>query len=425
MKREDLPRSTAPIFLLGGHQTDFARNWAREGRALADLVRDTAQGALAGADIAASDVEVGHVGNFAAELFAGQGHLGGLLVEADPAFHGLPTSRHEAACASGSVAVLAAMADLESGRYDVALVLGVELMRNVPGADAAAKLGAAAWVPRETANVVYPWPEMFSRLGDVYERRHGLSRDHLVAIARNNFANARKNPNAQTRRWELGPLSFEAGTPENPHVAGRLYKHDCSQVTDGGAAVVLASARGAAEWAKRRDLSVDALPKITGWGHRTSRMALADKLSDSEGGPYVFPHVRQAITDAFARARVEGPRALDAIECHDCFTTTEYMILDHFGLAPPGEPWRVIEDGTIALGGKLPVNPSGGLMGLGHPVGASGVRMLLDAARQVTGEAGEYQVAGARRVATLNIGGSATTSVCFVVEGGGGARPAN
>jgi len=401
-----------PVFVLGGYQTDFGRNFTREGKTLADLVRETAQGALAAAAVDAAEIEVGHVGNFAAELFVGQGHLGGLLVEADPAFAGLPTSRHEAACASGGVAVLAAMADIEAGRYDVALVLGVELMRNGSTLDAAAKLGAAAWVPRETEGLAQVWPEMFSRVGDEYARRYGLRREHLVAIARSNFANAKRNPNAQTRRWELGPASFDADAPENPRVAGSLHKYDCSQVTDGGAAVVLASERFiAARGARPRS-------RIAGFGHRTSRMALADKLADSRGDAYVFPHVRRAITDAFARAGIEGAAALDLVETHDCFTTTQYMAIDHFGITPPGESWRAVEDGATLLGGRLPVNPSGGLMGLGHPVGASGVRMLLDAHKQVTGAAGDVQVEGARRAATLNLGGSATTSVCFVVEGG-------
>ena len=404
-----------PVFVLGGFQTDFARNITREGLALADLVRETAQGALADAGVRADEVEVGHVGNFAAELFVGQGHLGGLPVEADPAFAGLPTSRHEAACASGSVALLAAMADLQAGRYDLALVLGVELMRSGTGLEAAQKLGAAAWVPRETEGLPHVWPEMFSRVGDEYERRYGLRREHLVAIARSNFANARHNPLAQTRRWTLGPAAFAEDAPENPRIAGRIHKYDCSQVTDGGAALLVASERFAREHARRSGTS---FARITGFGHRTSRMALADKLADSRGDRFVFPHVRRAITDAYARAGVEGPGDLDAIETHDCFTTTQYMAIDHFGITPPGESWRALDDGTTLAGGKLPVNPGGGLMGTGHPVGASGVRMVLDAARQVTGKAGATQVPGARRAATLNIGGSATTSVCFVVEGG-------
>lgn len=409
-------RKTAPIFVLGGHQTDFARNLTREGKSLAELIAETAQEALAISQIEAADIEVGHVGNFAGELFSQQGHLGGLLVEADPAFVGLPTGRHEAACASGSIALLAAMADIEAGRYDTALVLGVELMRNGTAFEASQKLGAAAWVPRETEGVAYPWPSMFSEVGDEYERRYGLKREHLVALAKGSFENAKRNPNAQTRGWTLSQTAFEAGGPENPTIAGRLCKLDCSQVSDGGAAVVLASARRAEAHARERGIPLSSLPRITGWGHRTAQMSLQSKLSASREEAYVFPQVRGAITDAFARAGIEGAGDLDTIECHDCFTTTHYMAIDHFGITPPGQSFQAIDDGRVLFGGSIPVNPSGGLIGLGHPVGASGVRMVLDAAKQVAGIAGEYQVKGARRAATLNIGGSTTTSVVFVVE---------
>jgi len=109
---------------------------------------------------------------------------------------------------------------------------------------------------------------------------------------------------------------------------------------------------------------------------------------------------------------------LQGIETHDCFSPTEYMAIDHFGITPPGESWRAVETGDIRIDGRIPVNPSGGLIGVGHPVGATGVRMLNDAARQVTGSAGDCQVEGARRFGTLNIGGSATTVVSFVVERG-------
>ena len=125
--------------------------------------------------------------------------------------------------------------------------------------------------------------------------------------------------------------------------------------------------------------------------------------------------MRETIQDAFRRAGVSDVSEIDAIETHDCFAVTEYMAIEHFGMTKPGEAWKAVEDGTIAFGGKLPVNPSGGLIGLGHPVGATGVRMLLDAAKQAAGEAGDYQVEGAKKVATLNIGGTTTTTCCFVV----------
>ncbi len=403
-------------FVLGGAQTDFLRNWTREGATLADLIAEPVHAALTDAQIEAADVEVAHVGNFASEIYCGQGHLGGLLVEADPAFSGLPTSRHEAACASGSVAVLAAMADLEAGRYDVAVVVGVEMMRNVGTAAAVGNLGAAAWVPDETEGIPMVWPEVFATLGDEYDRRYGLDDAHLRAIARNSFANARRNPLAQTRRWELPEGAFTDDDHDNPRVAGRLRRHDCSQITDGGACVVLANARFASEWARARSVDLDTIARIAGWGHRTARMSYAGKLADSNGEQFVFPHVRGTITDAFERAGLADVHGLDAIECHDCFTTTHYMAIDHFGITEPGESWKAIESGDVFADGPLPINPSGGLIGCGHPVGASGVRMLFDVAKQVQGRAGDCQVEGARTAATLNIGGSATTSVSFVVS---------
>ena len=412
-------RSTAPVFVLGGAQTDFARHVTREGRTLTDLIRETAQSALGDAKVDAAEVEVGHVGNFVAELFCGQGHLGGLLVEADPAFEGMPTSTHEAACAAGGAAMMAAMADLESGRYDCALVLGVEVMRNLKGDAAAKHLGAAAYVPRETEGVQYPWPQLFSELGDEYERRYGLAHRHLAALAQSNFANARRNPNAQTRAWVLEPKNFTEDDAANPVVAGRIRKQDCSQITDGGAAVLLASARFAERWARRAGRPMGEVPVLRGWGHRTGRMSFKDKIASSRDAAYVLPHVRGAITDAYARAGVEGPAALDAIETHDCFTTTHYMAIDHFGMTAPGQSWRAIEEGVVARGGRCPMNPGGGLTGGGHPIGATGVRMVLDAAKQVRGAAGDYQVEGARTVATLNLGGSGTTAVCTIVGRGG------
>ena len=132
----------------------------------------------------------------------------------------------------------------------------------------------------------------------------------------------------------------------------------------------------------------------------------------------MLPHTRRAITDAYARAGIADCWALDGIETHDCFTTSEYMAIDHFGLTRPGESWKAVEEGVIALDGKLPINPSGGLIGCGHPVGATGVRQVLDAYLQTSGQAGATQVPNARRFATLNIGGSGTTSVVFVVGNG-------
>ncbi|MBO2450134.1 acetyl-CoA acetyltransferase [Actinomadura barringtoniae] len=404
------------VWVLGGHQTDFARNWARAGLEFSDLVGEVVEDTLADSGVAAEDVEVIHVGNAFGQLFTGQGQLGGMPATVHEGLWGVPSSRHEAACASGGIAVLSAMADLEAGRYDCALVLGVELEKTVPGDLAAQHLGAAAWVGHEGQDATFMWPYMFNELIGEYERRYGIDDRHLQAISELNMRNAKANPNAQTRAWKFTDASFTSDAEANPPVEGRVRRQDCSQMTDGGAGVVLVSDR----WLQRNGRGGGA--RIAGWGHRTVGLPLRQKVDKSAGEAYVLPHVRQAVLDAFKRAGVEGVDDLDGIETHDCFSMSEYMAIDHFGITGPGESWKAIENGELEIGGRIPVNPSGGLIGGGHPVGATGVRMLLDATRQVTGRAGGYQVEGARRVGTLNIGGSTTTTVSLVVEGNDDGR---
>jgi acetyl-CoA C-acetyltransferase len=405
----------AEVFILGGAQTDFARNIEREGGGMFELFRDVAEAAFAATGIEPRQVETAHVGNFVGELFAGQGQLGGFFGHVHPDLAGIPTSRHEAACASGSIAILAASAEIEAGRYGLALVLGIELMRNVPGQRAAEYLGSAAWAGREAQEARFLWPYMFSKVAEEYEERFGLDRTHLKAISENAFANAKKNPNSQTRGWKTDAPFFSDDDEANPPIEGSLRKADCGQVTDGAAAIFLASRSVAEAYAKRRGMALESIPRIKGWGHATAPLLYSTKVSASRGEPYVFPSVRKAMTNALGRAGMADIYGCDGVEVHDCFSITEYMAIDHFGITAPGESWKAVEDGTIALGGRLPVNPSGGLIGLGHPVGATGVRMTLDAWRQVTGNAGDYQVEGAKNFATFNVGGSATTSVSFVV----------
>jgi acetyl-CoA C-acetyltransferase len=398
------------VFVIGGYQTDFARNWQREGHDFAGLFAEVVRETLANAGISPSDVGVIHVGNAFGQLFTGQGQLGGMPATVEEELWDVPASRHEAACASGGVAILSAMADLEAGRYDCALVLGAELEKTVPGDTATSYLGAAAWVGHEGQDAKYMWPHMFSALADEYDHRYGLDSRYLQEISALNFGNARVNPNAQTRTWQFGPAAFTVDDQENPIVEGRVRRQECSQVTDGAAGVVLVSPR---LLATRKGFQVS---RIAGWGHRTAGLALSRKLARSADNPYVLPHVRAAVLDAFSRAEIPDVSALDGIETHDCFAMSQYMAIDHFGITAPGECWKAVESGELARDGRIPVNPSGGLIGGGHPVGASGVRMVLDAHKQLLGQAGGYQVEGARKFGTLNIGGSTTTTVSFVLD---------
>ena len=273
------------------------------------------------------------------------------------------------------------------------LVLGVEELKNLPGDQSSRNQNAAAWAGREDGDCRVMWPAAFGTLYQEYLTRYpDLSKADLRAslhhIAELNCANARRNPLAQTRHWRFDAGSFSDDDALNPMSEPGTRRQDCGQITDGACAMLLPAS---------------ASPQ------RTPRRPAE---------PLVFPHLQQAIADARRRAGIDTLDDLDAIETHDCFTMTEYVALDHLGFDAPGMAWRAIARGDIGPGGRLPVNPSGGLIGGGHPVGATGARMLHDAAQQVTANAGDTQVPGARRVATLNIGGACATVVSFVVAAG-------
>ncbi|MBP6851835.1 MAG: acetyl-CoA acetyltransferase [Rhodoferax sp.] len=408
---------TTPVYVLGGFQTDFAKVWSRNGQDISDMTRESTLGTLAACQLDASQIGSIHVGNAFGEIQRQQAHLGAMVAQMVPELWGVPAMRHEGACASSSLAVLSAMAEIEAGRYDCVLVLGVEEFKNVPGDIASQNQNAAAWQGHEDIDCKFMWPAAFGLLAQEYERRYGLDRRYLNRIAELNYGNAKRNPLAQTRQWNFDPLAFTDDDEANPVIEPGTRRQDCGQITDGACGVVLASAEFAGQHARRLGRSVESLARITGWGHRNAGLRLKDKITRSANAPYVFPHLREALEDTWRRAGVSGVDAMDGVETHDCFTTTEYMAIDHLGLTPPGQSWQAVEDGRIERGGSCPVNMSGGLIGCGHPVGATGTRLLLDAARQVTGSAGECQIEGARRIQTLNIGGSCATVVSFVVAG--------
>lgn len=301
------------VWILGGYQSDFARNLTREQRDFAALTAEVVDATLAAAQVDGAEIEVVHVGNAFGEMFAAQGHLGAMPATVCGDLWDTPASRHEAACASGSVAALSAMADLRSGSYDCALVVGLELEKTVPGDTAARYLGAAAWTGHEGAQARYLWPSMFAQVADEYDRRYGLDDTHLRAIAGLNFANARRNPNAQTRGWSV-PDPITDDDAVNPVTEGRLRRFDCSQMTDGGAAVVLVN-----DGYLRAHPSARPIGRIDGWGHRTVGLGLRQKLDRANDDPYVLPHVRAAVLDALRRAQATLDD-VDGFEVHDCFT---------------------------------------------------------------------------------------------------------
>ncbi|CAH0991100.1 hypothetical protein SIN8267_01201 [Sinobacterium norvegicum] len=407
--------ASEPIYLLGGHQSDFCRNVYRDGGTIADLFIDTVRDGLTSTQLNAGDIDVGHVGNFVSALFTGQGHLGGFFGHVDPAMANMPASSHEAACASGSMAMMAAMANLESGRYGIACVLGVEVMRNIDGAQAADNLRPAAWRDKEWQDTPYVWPCAFDGMIELYQQRHGLNKQHLNAISQQNFANAKLNPNAQSRQWQFNDHSFTDNDQHNPRIIGNIRRQDCGQITDGAAVVFLATESRARDYAKARGISLDSIPKIKGWGHINAPMLFSEKLKASQPGGLLLPHVQQLFQQTLARAKLANLDSIDGLEVHDCFNITQYMVIDHTGLYPPGEAWKAIENGDTIAGGQLPINMSGGLIGAGHPVGATGIRMALDCYKQVTDSAGGYQIDGARNMMTFNLGGSTTTCASLII----------
>lgn len=409
-------------YILGGAQTDFARNWRKEGKDMVAVLKEAVDDGLADAGLSFDDIKALNrdnriacfVGNFIAEKYLNQGHLGAFLTEVDPAFYGVPSARYEAACASGSVALDAAQTKIKAGDYDVAVVVGWEQMKTVDPRTGGDYLGCAAYYEKEAKGVELPFPRLFGRLADETLKKYreldeSRYMDALAKISVINYSNGKRNPLAQTRKKDMSyEQASTRGTEANPLIAGRLALSDCSQITDGAAVLVLCSERFIEE------RNIKEKPIIKGYGHRTAPLLFDKKVEESNRSPYILPWTRQAIADAYQRSGLTV-KNIDVFETHDCFTSSEYAAISAFGLTEPGKEYEAVESGLISFTGSKPINPSGGLIGCGHPVGATGVRMALDLYKQVTGIAGEYQVKNAENAMMLNIGGSATTNYAFVI----------
>ena len=410
------------VYILGGAQTDFERNWTKEGKGMIALLKEVIEDGLSDVGMTFADIKelnkenrIGcFVGNFIAEKYVEQGHLGAFLTEVDEAFYGVPSARYEAACASSSVAIDAAATKIRADECDVAIVIGWELMKTVNPKIGGDFLGRAAYYEKEGKNIDFPFPKLFGRLADetlkkypeLDEKRY---MDALARISVINYENAKRNPLAQTRKWFMSyDQASTRDTETNPIIGGRLATSDCSQITDGAVVVVLCSEKYI------KEKGIKNKPIIKGYGHRVAPILFEKKMADNADSKYVLPWTRQAVLDAYKRANLTVDD-IDVFETHDCFTSSEYASISAFGISEPGKEYEAIENGVIAFNGKKPINPSGGLIGCGHPVGASGTRMFLDLYKQVTGNAGTYQIKGAKNGMMLNIGGSATTNYVFVI----------
>ncbi|MEI4508630.1 acetyl-CoA acetyltransferase [Sphingopyxis sp. CCNWLW253] len=331
--------------------------------------------------------------------FARQGFEAALASLAVPELAHVPATRLENACATGSAALYGALDFIASGRGRIALVLGAEKMTATPTAEVGDILLSACYRPEEAA-IEGGFAGVFGKIAAGYFERYDDRSEELAMIAAKNHANGVGNPYAQMRK-DLGFEFCNLVSERNPYVAPPLRRTDCSLISDGAAALVVASADAAA-----------GLARAIGF---RARAHVNDHFPLSRRDPHAFEGARRAWTTALSDAAL-GLGDLDLVETHDCFTVAELIEYEAMGLAAPGEGYRVVRDGTTARDGRLPVNPSGGLKSRGHPIGATGVSQHVMACIQLTGEAEAMQVPGASIAGVFNMGGAAVTNYVSVLE---------
>ncbi len=385
---------TDPL-IVGWAHTKFGKSEAPDTMA---LMAEVARPALDHAGIAPEAVDGIFTGVFN-NGFSHQDFQGALVAMGTPELAGVPFLRTENACATGSAAIYAAADFIASGRGKVALVIGAEKMTATPNDRIGDILLSASFVPEE-GEIPGGFAGVFGRITEHYFQRHGDRSEELAMIAAKNHENGMRNPYAHMQK------AFDVGfcnTPseKNPLVAGPLRRTDCSLVSDGAAALVLAApevAEGLARSIRFR-----------------ARAQAGDYLALSRRDPIAFDGPRRAWRAALDQAGL-AVTDLSLVETHDCFTTAEMIEYEAMGLAEPGQGWRVIREGTTRFDGAMPVNPSGGLKSRGHPIGATGVSQHVMAAMQLAGDAGAMQVADARLAGVFNMGGAAVASYCSILE---------
>src|SRR3954466_13074657 len=405
-----------PVYILGGGRTDFKRNLKKEGKTIRNLITEAGKKALDDAKSDPAEIQAAAVGNFNAGQFTKQLHLGAFIPEIDPKLHGIPTMHTEAACASGSLSVLLGAQWIMGGFYDAVLVVGAEQQKTMPSIEGADALGAAADFHNEKPEYGdFMFPKLFGRIAQIYIDKYGASEQDLATVAWKNYAHARLNPMAQMREADLTLDCASQVSDKNPSVAPPLKVSDCSQITDGSAAVVLVSEK----FLTRLGRDKANTPRLLGFGHTTDYLAL-----DKKDAP-IFSTARKAAEQVFSMANLT-PRDVQGAEVHDCFSITEICAYEILGLADQGKGAELAMSGATALpqvrnervSGKIdfeiPVNTGGGLIGDGHPVGATGVRQVYEAYQHLTEQAGARQINGAKKFLTFNMGGSLTTSVAMI-----------
>ncbi len=345
----------------------------------------------------ASKIDALYIGSMSSGLFVGQEHLASLLTDY-LGFGGIPATRVESACASGSLAFKSAFLDVACGYSDVVLVGGVEKMTDVSGDEATYVLSTASDQEWESYNGV-TFPGLYALMARAYLEEHKVPRRYLSEVAVKNHEHGSRNPNAQF------PFKITAEDVEtSPMVADPLRVYDCSPVTDGAAALVISSL----ETAKK--LGIKPIVKVKGIGHATDTIALHSRKNLT-----VLNSTTLAAQQAYKMAGI-GPSDIDFVEVHDCFTIAELIVLESLGLFEKGLSGKATAHGETRIEGKLPVNPSGGLKSKGHPVGATGIAQLVEITEQLRQNCGSRQVKRARRGLAQNMGGTGGSSIVSILE---------
>ena len=405
-----------PVYILGGGRTDFKRNMKKEGKTIRHLITEAGKKAIDDAKIDPAEIQAGAVGNFNAGQFTKQLQLGAFIPEIDPKLRGIPTMHTEAACASGALSVLLGAQWIMGGFYDAVLVVGAEQQKTMSSLDGSDVLGAAADYHNEKPEYGdFMFPKLFGRIAQIYIDKYGVKESDLATVAWKNYAHAKLNPLAQMRDADITIDYASQVSEKNPSVAPPLKVTDCSQITDGAASLVLVSEK----YLERIGRDKGKTARLLGFGHTTDYLPLDKKHAPT------FSTARKAAENAFAMAKLKT-RDIQGAEVHDCFSITEIVAYEILGLAEPGKGAELAKSGATALPqvrhekmkGKIdieiPVNAGGGLIGDGHPVGATGVRQVVEAYQHLTGQAGARQIENAKRFLTFNMGGSLTTSVAMI-----------
>ena len=362
------------------------------------MIVKVAADALADAGLQPDEIDAVYLGHFNGG-FEKQDFTASLVFQADDRFRFKPATRVENACATGSAAVHQGINLIEAKKARRVLVVGVEKMTALGGKEIGETLLKASYL-KEEAGIEGGFAGVFAQIAQAYFQRHGDNMDALARIAAKNHKNGVANPYAQMRK-DLGYEFCRNESEKNPYVAGPLKRTDCSLVSDGAAALVLADVDTA--------LSMDKAVVFRAAQQASDFLPMSKRdILKFEGCSVAW---RRALSDAGLSLD-----DLDLVETHDCFTIAELIEYEAMGLVPEGQGARAILEGWTEKDGKLPVNPSGGLKSKGHPIGATGVSMHIMASMQVRGEAAEMQVDGAKLAGVFNMGGAAVANFVSILE---------